>query len=125
MIDGKMTMPFGTPGGDVQCQAMLQVFLNIHQFGLDPQEAIEAPRFGTYSHPNSFEPHQTEPGVLRLENRIDAGAGEELAAKGHKVEWWPELTRKAGSVCAMVQDRETGRIAGGADARRQSRAIGW
>ncbi|MDH3700497.1 MAG: gamma-glutamyltransferase family protein [Alphaproteobacteria bacterium] len=125
MIDGKMTMPFGTPGGDVQCQAMLQVFLNIHQFGLDPQEAIEAPRFSTFSHPSSFEPHQAEPGVLRLENRIDAGAGEDLAAKGHTVEWWPELTRKAGSVCAIVQDRETGRIAGGADARRQSRAIGW
>ena len=39
-------MPFGTPGGDVQTQAMLQVLLNIMHFGMDPQTAIEAPRGG-------------------------------------------------------------------------------
>ena len=125
LVDGKMTMPFGTPGGDVQCQAMLQVFLNIHQFGMDPQQAIESPRFSTFSNPSSFEPHESEPGVLRMENRIDEKTGEALAAKGHKVEWWPELTRKAGAVCAIVHDREAGQLSGGADARRQGRAMGW
>jgi gamma-glutamyltranspeptidase/glutathione hydrolase len=124
-IDGKMTMPFGTPGGDMQCQAMLQVFLNIHVFGMDPQEAIEAPRFSTHSQPSSFEPHQAEPGVLRMEKRIDRSVGEDLAAKGHKVEWWPELTRKAGAVCTIIHERETGQLTGGADPRRQSRAMGW
>ena len=125
LIDGKMTMPFGTPGGDVQCQAMLQVFLNIHQFGMDPQEAIEAPRFATYSHPSSFEPHEAEPGVLRMEDRIGKQTGEALAGKGHKVEWWPEITRKAGAVCTILRDNESGHLSGGADPRRQSRAMGW
>ena len=82
MIDGKMTMPFGTPGGDVQCQAMLQVFLNIHQFGMDPQTAIEAPRFATYSAPSSFEPHEADPGVLKIENRIDKATGDSARRQG-------------------------------------------
>ncbi len=125
MVDGKMTMPFGTPGGDVQCQAMLQVFLNIHQFGMDPQTAIEAPRFATYSAPSSFEPHEADPGVLKIENRIDTATGSALAAKGHKVEWWPEITRAAGAVCTILHDRETKRLTGGADPRRMSRAMGW
>ena len=125
MVDGKMTMPFGTPGGDVQCQAMLQVFLNIHQFGMDPQTAIEAPRFSTYSAPSSFEPHEADTGKLKIENRIDRATGDALAAKGHKVEWWPEITRYAGAVCTIVHDKEKKRLAGGADPRRMSRAMGW
>lgn len=125
IAEGKMTMPFGTPGGDVQCQAMLQVFNNIHEFGMDPQEAIEAPRFSTYSAPSSFEPHEAEPGILRIENRVDKDTGKALEQKGHKVEWWPEITRKAGAVCTVVHDHESGKLAGGADPRRQSRAMGW
>ena len=46
-----------------------------------------------------------------------------LGAKGHKVEWWPEITRKAGAVCAIVHDREAGQLAGGADPRRQARGM--
>src|SRR5271156_3204749 len=49
-------LPFGTPGGDVQSQAMLQVLLNLFVFGHDVQSAIEAPRFATYSFPSSFAP---------------------------------------------------------------------
>lgn len=125
MVDGKMTMPFGTPGGDVQCQAMLQVFLNIHQFGMDPQTAIEAPRFSTYSAPSSFEPHESNPGVLKIEERVPSETGDALTAKGHTVEWWPEITRNAGAVCTIVHDRENQKLSGGADPRRMSRAMGW
>ena len=54
MRKGECLMPFGTPGGDVQPQAMLQVFLNIMVFGMDIQQAVEAPRFATYSFPRQF-----------------------------------------------------------------------
>ena len=64
--DGR-AIPFGTPGGDVQAQAMLQTLLNRIVFGMDPQAAIEAPRFATYSFPDSFEPHSIQPGRLMLE----------------------------------------------------------
>ena len=50
-------MPFGCPGGDAQVQGMLEVFLNIVEFGMEPQEAIEAPRVISRSFPNSFWPH--------------------------------------------------------------------
>ena len=54
-------MPFGTPGGDVQTQAMLQVLLNVLHFGMELQEAIEAPRVASYSFPSSFAPFEVFP----------------------------------------------------------------
>ena len=121
---GKMKMPFGTPGGDVQTQAMMQVFLNIHLFGMDPQEAVEAPRVASYSFPSSFEPHDYHPGRLNAESRIEAATGEALARLGHKVAWWPDWTWLAGAVCTIVADQETGVMKGGADPRRPSYALG-
>jgi gamma-glutamyltranspeptidase/glutathione hydrolase len=122
---GKVTMPFGTPGGDVQCQSMAQAFLNINVFGMAAQEAIEAPRFASFSHPNSFEPHQSEPGKVKIESRISSDTIAELERRGHIVEQWPELTRAAGAVCTIYHDRENGRMFGGADPRRQSGMMGW
>src|SRR5262245_16744394 len=93
---GKPFMPLGTPGGDVQCQAMLQVFLNIAVFGMDAQAAIEAPRFATYSYPGSFEPHDYHPDELRIERRLAAHLGDALAGRGHRVVTWPDWTWRAG-----------------------------
>jgi gamma-glutamyltranspeptidase/glutathione hydrolase len=121
---GRMRMPFGTPGGDVQTQAMLQVFLNIHLFGMEVQEAVEAPRAASYSFPSSFEPHAYHPGQLNLESRIDRPTGEALGRLGHKVEWWPDWTWLAGAVCTIVGDEQTGVLKGGADPRRPSYAVG-
>jgi gamma-glutamyltranspeptidase/glutathione hydrolase len=121
---GKMKMPFGTPGGDVQTQAMLQVFLNIHLFGMEVQEAVETPRIASYSFPSSFEPHAYHPGLLRLESRIEKGVGAELTRLGHEIEWWPDWTWLAGAVCAVVADEEAGVLKGGADPRRPSYACG-
>jgi gamma-glutamyltranspeptidase/glutathione hydrolase len=64
-------MPFGTPGGDVQTQAMLQVLLNVFQHGMELQDAIEAPRIASYSFPSSFAPFEYFPGRLAAEGRID------------------------------------------------------
>lgn len=121
---GRMAMPFGSPGGDVQVQAMLQVFLNIHVFGMDVQEAVEAPRYASYSFPSSFEPHAYHPGRLNLEARIDKASGEALRLLGHNVQWWPEWTWLAGSVCTVLADYEKGTMHGGADPRRPSYALG-
>jgi len=123
--NGRVYMPFGTPGGDVQCQAMLQVFLNINVFGMDVQSAVEAPRFSTYSFPGSFEPHPYYPGRLYLESRINREVGNELAGRGHKVYWWDDSTWLAGSVCAIVADHKRGVLHGGADPRRPAYVLGW
>jgi gamma-glutamyltranspeptidase/glutathione hydrolase len=121
---GKMKMPFGTPGGDVQTQAMLQVFLNIHLFGMEVQEAVEAPRVASYSYPSSFEPHAYHPGLLNLESRIDKATGDALGRLGHKIGWWPDWTWLAGAVCTVVANETTGVLKGGADPRRPSYALG-
>jgi len=121
----RAVMPFGTPGGDVQSQAMLQVLLNIAVFGMDVQAAVTAPRFATYSFPNSFEPHDYLPGRITIESRIPKRTFEMLTALGHDVQSWPELSWHAGSVCAVVLDKKTGVLAGGADPRRSSYAVGW
>jgi gamma-glutamyltranspeptidase/glutathione hydrolase len=123
--NGKAYMPFGTPGGDVQPQAMLQVFLNINVFGMAPQDAVEAPRFSTYSYPGSFEPHPYYPGRLFLESRISKATGEALAAQGHKIGWWNDMTWLAGAVCTIVNDHKRGVLHGGADPRRPAYVLGW
>ncbi len=66
---GEEFLPFGTPGGDVQTQAMLQVLLNVFVHGQDVQSAIEQPRFASYSYPSSFAPYDYYPGRLNLEAR--------------------------------------------------------
>ena len=116
-------MPFGTPGGDVQTQAMLQVMLNIFQHGMEVQNAIEAPRVASYSFPSSFAPFEYFPGRLAVEGRIDASVRADLAARGHEVKAWPEWTWLAGSVEAVLSDPRTGMIAAGADPRRPAYAI--
>jgi gamma-glutamyltranspeptidase/glutathione hydrolase len=122
---GEFVMPFGTPGGDVQAQAMLQAFLNMVVFGMDPQQAVEEPRVATYSFPDSFEPHQYLPGRVNLERRVDDGVGSSLAKRGHDFQWWPEWTWRAGSVCAVIADQRRGTLTGGADPRRPCYAVGW
>ena len=121
---GRFAMPFGAPGGDLQPQGMMQVFLNHVVFGMPIQEAIEAPRFVTHSFPNSFEPHAYYPGRLDLERGVGAATGETLAALGHRVEWLPDLSIGTAGVCAIVADRELGVLYGGADPRRAARAMG-
>lgn len=121
---GRYAMPFGTPGGDNQTQAMAQVLLNHHVFGMSVQDAIEAPRFMCHSFPNSFEPHAYHPGKVTAEGRIPTAVTDALSDMGHDVERLDDMTYKTAGVCAIVRDVETGLLEGGADPRRMSRAMG-
>ena len=121
---GKTVMPFGTPGGDNQNQANVQVLLNMELFGMTPQEATEAPRFMTHSQPNSFSPHEAYPGKLTVEGRVNESTTSTLAARGHDVERLPDFTWKTAGVCVVRKDLKSGIIDSGADRRRPSRAMG-
>ena len=121
--DGKVWMTFGTPGGDIQCQAMVQLVLNVVEAGMNPQEAVEAPRFSAWSFPNTFWPHEYRPGLVGVEGRISSAAIDELANRGHKVEVWDDWEVRQGSLNAIVLDRERGMLSSGADPRRDAYAI--
>ena len=114
----------GSPGADVQSQAMLQVLLNVELFGMNPQEAVEAPRFATFSFPSSFSPHSHFPGRLSYEARISADVLDALAAVGHELFAWPDWIWRAGGVCLVTKDHRTGVVSAGADPRRECYALG-
>ena len=122
--DGRAYMPFGCPGEDAQCQAMVQTVCNVVDFGMNVQAAIEAPRVISRSFPWSFHPHAYEPGVLTVEDRILPDVRGALAALGHRVRTLPSFTPAAAGMCA-IRTIEGGALEGGADPRRESYAVGW
>jgi len=121
---GEPFMALSTPGGDNQDQALLQVLLNIIEFGMNPQEAVEAPRFDTQHYVSSFDDHEFLPGSLNVESRVGLKTIQELSQKGHKVKVqgeWGTLS----SPTVITYDPKTGVAAAGADPRRSRYAVAW
>jgi gamma-glutamyltranspeptidase / glutathione hydrolase len=127
--NGDPFLSFGTPGGDQQDQWTLQFFLNLIEFGMGVQEAIEAPRFSTAHFPSTFYPHNAHPGLVRLEDRIPETVRDDLSARGHLVEVRPPWCE--GHVLGIRFDPARRLLQGGADPRGQmavvmpAQAIGW
>ena len=122
--DGKPFLAIGTPGGDSQDQQILLVLLNIIDFGLDVQAAIEAPRINSLHPQSSFDDHRAQPGVLEVERTIAAAVIDELRARGHEIRLRPAYGISTGIVAAGV-DPVTGRLRGGADPRRERALIAY
>jgi gamma-glutamyltranspeptidase/glutathione hydrolase len=121
---GEPFMVLSTPGGDNQDQALLQVLLNVIEFGMNPQEAVEAPRFDTQHYVSSFDDHEFLPGSLNVESRVSLKTIQELSQKGHKVKVQAEWgTLSAPTV--ITYDPKTGVAAAGADPRRSRYAVAW
>lgn len=109
--DGKPAGIFGSPGGPRIITTVLQVFLNVVEFGMDIQEAVDAPRIH----------HQWKPDVIFAEPEIAADALASLMAKGHKVY---QSGHWSSAQCIWI-DQEMGLIFGGTDSRSQGAAIGY
>jgi gamma-glutamyltranspeptidase/glutathione hydrolase len=123
--DGQVAYTVASPGSDVQPQAMLQVLLSMLHFDMSPQEAVSAPRCGTWSYPDSFYPHAYEPGDLKVEARLAADTLAQLGQKGHRLEVWEGWDWRAGGVVTIGVDPRTGVRAAGADPRRENYALAW
>jgi gamma-glutamyltranspeptidase/glutathione hydrolase len=127
--DGAPAMVFGTQGGDQQDQWTLQVFLNLVEFKMEVQEAIDAARFSSVHFPSSFYPHGKTTGGLRVEGRVPETVCARLRSRGHVLEVEDDWI--AGDVLAIVVDPEHGCLRAGADPRGEvsrrmpSYAIGW
>ncbi len=120
---GKPYMALSTPGGDNQDQSLLQLLLNVIEFGMDAQEAVESPRFQTRHLVASFDNHAMGRGELILDERISKAALEELAARGHRVSSTSKWN--SGSHPVIVRMMSNGVIEAGADPYGYRTAAAW
>jgi len=122
--DGKPFLAIGTPGGDSQDQQILLVLLNIIDFGMDVQAAIEAPRVNSLHPISSFDNHRAQPGVLEAEASLGPAVLTALEGRGHVLQIRPAYGISTGVVAAGV-DPVSGRLRGGADLRRERALVAW
>lgn len=111
--DGRPYMIGNTPGADFQVQTNLQVITGVLDYGLDPQAAIDAPRWGD------------TPAGLLVEDDMPAVARRDLARRGHDIKPVPKAAAPMGRAQAIVIDPDSGAFIGGSDARGEGMASGW
>ncbi|MBI4278505.1 MAG: gamma-glutamyltransferase family protein [Armatimonadetes bacterium] len=124
--DGEPCLAIGTPGGDVQPQAMAQVMCNVVDFDMGPQEAVEAPRVATSAFPSTTWPQKYDPAGLKVEVGVEEEVRAALAARGHAIAVSaPADAWRMGGVCLIIRDPRTGLLLAGADPRRECYAVAW
>ncbi len=116
-------LALSTPGGDNQEQALMQIFLNVVDFGLNAQNAVEAPRFQTRHLVSSFDNHAWNRGDLMLDERIPAVTVADLAERGHHTSIHSRYTNGAAPV--MIKVLPSGVIEAGADPFYNRSAHAW
>lgn len=114
--DGKPVLNIGTPGGDAIWQTMFQLVVNVLDFDMDVQTAIEAPRYRTFNFGGND---------LRLESRVSEDILSALAERGHNIRMFPDWTMSVGGAQGVVIDFDKGVLMGGADPRRDGYVVGW
>jgi len=120
--DGKPWIAFGTPGSDTQPQTQLQFFLNVAEFGLSVQEALEQPAVISNSFRDSYQPHDVK-GQLLTPALLAKTVRDELAAKGHRLDL--RDVKGVGSVKAILVDPRTGVLMGGVSPTGDSYVMAW
>jgi gamma-glutamyltranspeptidase / glutathione hydrolase len=123
MKDGQPYAILGSPGGDDQVMRTMQTLINMIDFGMNIQQAIEAPRWSSRSFPASPFPHTMYPGDMSVEARIPEATRQALLAKGHKLRVTSPWS--LGSNGGIVVDATTGVLSAGADPRVDAYAWAW
>jgi gamma-glutamyltranspeptidase / glutathione hydrolase len=120
--DAKPYLSFAVQGADTQDQNLLQFFLNVVEFGMNVQEAAEAPNFTSYQLRNSFGVHESEPGRLVLNQSMPEWVRTELTRMGYRLEY-QRLT--SGPINAIFFDRKHGTFWGGSSNHGEDYGIAW
>ncbi|MDP2999615.1 MAG: gamma-glutamyltransferase family protein [Bryobacterales bacterium] len=121
--DGQPILALSTPGGDNQDQSLLQVLLDAVEFGMNPQQAVEAPRVQTRHLVSSFDNHAMLPGDLLLDERVTADTVKALAGRGHKTQTRSRFA--SGAAPVMIRILGNGMIEAGADPYGYRAARAW
>ncbi|MFO7278240.1 MAG: gamma-glutamyltransferase [Pseudomonadota bacterium] len=120
--NGKPYLAFAVQGGDTQEQNLLQFFLNVVEFGMTPQEAVEAANFTSYQLRNSFHPFESEPGRLTLNTATPPWVRRDLARMGYRLEF---EDRTSGPINAVMFDHTNGTLWGGSSHHGEDHGIAW
>ncbi len=121
--NGQLMLAIGTPGGETIGQTQFQGIVNVLDFGLSIQAAIEAPRFRIDPDPNFYKPGAMM--TIAIERRVPVEAIKVLEGLGHTVELLPDFTAGVGGMQGIVVDQKTKAMTAGADPRRAGYAIGF
>jgi gamma-glutamyltranspeptidase/glutathione hydrolase len=120
--DGKPWLAFAVQGGDSQDQNLLQFFLNVAEFGMTVQQAVEAPNINSYQMRSSFGGHEGRPGRILINASTPDSVQTRLRQMGYTLEV-QRLT--SGPITAILVDREHGSFWGGASNYGEDYGIGW
>ena len=120
--DGKPYLSFAVQGGDSQDQNLLQFFLNMVEFEMNVQEAVEAANINSFQMRSSFGEHKSEPGRLQVQEALPPWVRKQLREMGYKLEF---RERTSGPINAIFFDREHGTMWGGASHHGDDYGIAW
>ena len=120
--DGEPYLSFAVQGGDMQDQNLLQFFLNVVEWGMNVQEAAEAPNVNSFQLRNSFRDHASEPGRLLLQEDVPPWVRAELLDRGYELTFGE---RTSGPINAIYFDREHGTMWGGSSHHGDDYGIAW
>jgi gamma-glutamyltranspeptidase/glutathione hydrolase len=120
--DGKPFLAFAVQGGDSQDQNLLQFFLNVVEFGMTVQEAVEAPNINSFQMRSSFGEHETRPGRILLAESVPAWIRTELRKMGYTLTF---EERTSGPINAILFDRKHGTFWGGSSNHGEDYGIAW
>jgi gamma-glutamyltranspeptidase / glutathione hydrolase len=123
MKDGKIAMVFGTPGGETIGQTEFQMLVDLVDFQLPVQQAVENPRFALDAKPNFYKPGSQV--SVTIERRVSQDALHALEQWGHHLAPTSDFTAAVGGMQAIVVDLSKGTMTAGADPRRTGYAVGW
>ena len=122
MKDGQPWMAFSVQGGDSQDQNLLQYLLNVVEFGMTPQRAVEAPNMNSFQMRNSFQDHSPQPGRMLLASSYPAALRAELQRMGYTLQF---SERTSGPITAIWFDRVHGTMWGAASNHGEDYGIAW
>lgn len=120
--DGKPFLSFAVQGGDTQDQNLLQMFLNVVEFDMTIQEAVEAANINSYQVSSSFGNHESIPGSLLLRNDTPPWVQKELIRMNYKLRF---DDRSSGPINAIYFDWKHGSFWGGSSNYGEDYGIGW